>query len=194
MKGLVFLLLILFCSSVFINAQDNLLKNPTADSGFEDWKINGYALVERTPDGNSFFVVRDKGSFTQDVELTDKSVGKYILLIGRGSSERVNDDGAITGLPYLYGYLINSTTPTGGRINTYLTGQKLRGDVRNNNNWVIMYGVFQVPTGTVNARIFLNQAERRGVPQNGSAARFDDVGLYLFETEKDALDFAKKYE
>jgi hypothetical protein len=194
MKGLVFLLLILLSSSVLINAQNNLLKNSTADSGFEDWKINGYALIERIPDGNSFFVVRNNGAFRQDVELTDRSAGKYILLIGRGSSERVNADGAITGLPYLYGFLMNPITLTGKNINTYLTGQKLRGDVKNINDWVVMYGVFQIPAGTTSARIFLNQAEGRGAPQNGSAARFDDVGLYLFETEKDALDFAKKYE
>jgi hypothetical protein len=31
---------------------------------------------------------------------------------------------------------------------------------------------------------FLDQSEAKGVTQNGSAARFDDVGLYLFDTKK----------
>jgi hypothetical protein len=60
--------------------------------------------------------------------------------------------------------------------------------------WAVMYRVFQIPNETVSARIFLNQAERKGVPQNGSAARFDNVGFYIFETEKEALDFARSYK
>lgn len=184
-----------FCSTfVSISAQDNLLKNPTADLGGEHWKSEQNAAVEETSDGNRIFVVRNQGSFRQTVELPEKSDGKYILLIGRGASERVNADSAITGLPYLYGYLLNSDRPDGKQINTYLTEQKLLGRAQNENEWVVMYGVFQVPKETVAARIFLNQAERRGVPQNGSAALFDEIGLYLFDTEKEALGFAKRYE
>jgi hypothetical protein len=39
----------------------------------------------------------------------------------------------------------------------------------------------------------LNQALRRGVPHDGSAARFDDLGLYLFPTEEEAKTFAASY-
>jgi len=35
----------------------------------------------------------------------------------------------------------------------------------------------------------MKQAERKGLPHNGSAARFDDVGLYLFPTEQAARSF-----
>ncbi len=66
--------------------------------------------------------------------------------------------------------------------------------MQNDTEWTIMYGIFQVPKGTVAAQIFLHQAERRDFPQNGSAARFDDIGFYLFETKNDALNFVKQYE
>jgi len=52
-----------------------------------------------------------------------------------------------------------------------------------------MWGIFRVPDGTGAVRFFLNQALRNSVPHNGSAARFDDVGLYLFPTEKAARSF-----
>lgn len=42
-------------------------------------------------------------------------------------------------------------------------------------------------------RFFLNQASRRGLPHNGSAARFDTVGLYLFPKKEDALAFVDAY-
>jgi hypothetical protein len=59
--------------------------------------------------------------------------------------------------------------------------------------WVKMWGIFKVPEGTGRIRFFLNQALRQGVPHNGSAARFDDLGLYLFPTEEEAKSFAAGY-
>ena len=65
---------------------------------------------------------------------------------------------------------------------------------RKENEWVPAWGIFQVPSGTGAIRFFLDQAERKDVPQNGSAARFDDLGLYLFDTEKEASAFVKSYK
>jgi hypothetical protein len=45
--------------------------------------------------------------------------------------------------------------------------------------------------GTTRMRLFLSQAERMGVPQNGSAARFDDLGLYLLPTMAEAMRFVQ---
>ncbi len=194
MKKIIFLLLICFGSVLAINAQDNLLLNPDAESSIQNWKVTGNAQVEQASGQNNIFVIRNKGSFTQKIKLSEKSADKYILLIGIGSSERVNLDGVITGLPYLYGYLLDVDNPKGGHINTYLTGEKLLGRVKNSSEWVMMYGVFQIPKGTVAAQISLKQAERKYFPQNGSAAKFDNIGLYIFENKNDALNFVRNYE
>ena len=45
--------------------------------------------------------------------------------------------------------------------------------------------------GTTRMRLFLNQAERMGVPQNDSAARFDNLGLCLLPTMADAMRFVQ---
>ena len=45
--------------------------------------------------------------------------------------------------------------------------------------------------GTTRMRLFLNQAERMGVSQNGSAARSDDLGLYLLPTMAEAMRFVQ---
>jgi len=190
--SLVLLCLLLFTS--FGNAQSaNLLKNPNADFGANDWRAYGAASVEQTGDGNSRFVVRNRGYFLQDVILPQDSSGKYALFIGRVSSERINADGAITGLPYLYGYMMVDANPRGGRILAYLQGQEMASASRKTNEWVTAWGVFQIPDGSGAIRFFLNQAERKDVPQNGSAARFDDLGLYIFTTEDEARAFVKAY-
>ena len=41
--------------------------------------------------------------------------------------------------------------------------------------------------GTTRMRLFLNQAGRIGVPKNGSAARFKDLGLSLLLTMADGM-------
>jgi hypothetical protein len=193
MKQLIFKSSILICLLLIattVRAQTNLLLNPNADSKAENWRVSGQATVEEF-NGDKVFVVRNKGEFVQDVNLTQSDIGKFALLIGRGSSERINDDGAITGLPYLYGYMMDSSIPRGSRIYAYLQGQQMRARSSYQDEWVTMFGIFRVPEGTGAIRFFLSQAERKNVLQNGSAARFDNVGLYLFETEEDALKFVK---
>lgn len=176
-----------------INAQtNNLLRNPNVDDGVNFWRAHGDARAEQAVDGNWRFVVRNQGHLWQDVELSSDSVGKYALLIGRAASERINDDGAITGLPYLYGYMMPNAKGEG--ILSYLQGRDMLCSARKENEWVTLSGIFQVPDETRVIRFFLMQAERKNVPQNGSAAWFDDLGLYLFSTEAEARAFVKAYE
>ncbi|MFH1575266.1 MAG: hypothetical protein ABIG68_14900 [Acidobacteriota bacterium] len=71
-------------------------------------------------------------------------------------------------------------------IQAYMQGQQMRSSSKVPNEWVPAYGIFQVPTNTGRIHLSLCQAEALGVPQDGSAARFDDLGLYLFESREEA--------
>lgn len=178
-----------------VRAQTNLLLNPDAESDAWIWRSHGESTVEAI-DGRKVFVIRsmdndELSGFYQSVEVRPMDIGKYALFIGRGSSERINPDGAITGLPYLYGYMLSKDEPRGGIINAYMQGQQMLANTRIPNAWVTMYGIFQIPEGTVAIQFMLQQASRRGLPPNGSAARFDDLGLYLFETKDAAMQFVR---
>lgn len=189
--SLTFLLLCLATTAA--DAQtDNLLQNPNADLEGQHWRAFGQASIEEVG-GNRRFVVRNGGYFVQDAVLPEGAAGQYAVLVGSGSSERINSDGAITGLPHLSGYMLAPGRPDGGLVLAYLQGQRMRCTATFVGEWVKMWGVFKVPEGTRSVRFFLNQASRRGVPQNGSAARFDDLGLYLFPTEAEAESFAHSY-
>ena len=183
-----------FLSAVTVSAQPiNLLRNPNADDGPNNWSGKGNAAVERDSAGNSHFAVRNGGSFVQNVVLPEGSAGKFALLIGRGLSERMNPDGAITGLPCLYGYMLEGKNPNGGTIKDYLQGHRMGPNARTMIEWAPLWGIFEVPKGAGAISFFLNQAEREGVPQNGSAARFDDLGLYLFDNAEEAKVFVDIY-
>jgi hypothetical protein len=165
----------------------NLLLNSDASVGFSHWVPSGDATVESVAGHETCFSVRNRGSYHQDVLISPKDEGRYAVLLGLASSERINEDGAITGLPHLYGFMMSDP----GHIIDYLQGQQMLGSEKVANKWRPVYGIFIVPPGTTMIRFFLNQAERKGVPQNGSAARFDDLGLYIFPTISEARRFVQ---
>lgn len=149
------------------------------------WKFQGDAGVEQSSSGPCF-IIRNRGTGIQDIALPQESVGKYILVFGWLSSERTNPDGAITGWPTLGGYL---TTPRGSEITVYLQGPQLRYSATVPNAWASAYGIFQIVPKSEQISLHLGQAEAASVPQNGSAARFKDLGVYLFDSREEAQLF-----
>src|SRR4051812_37515206 len=80
-----FLILICVLSAInTVDGQTNLLLNEKADSKAENWRVFGQAGVEKS-DGDNVFVVRNRGYFFQDADLTSSDTGKFALLIGRGA-------------------------------------------------------------------------------------------------------------
>ena len=183
-----FVTLLIFAAAIHAQAT-NLLQNPDADQGVSQWRAFGNAKVEGTSANDFCFVVRAGGYLFQDVELPKGSVGMYAVLTGRGSSERINPDGAITDSPYLYGYMMEKATDTGGIVLDYLQGQEMVARPNLAGTWANMSGIFKVPEKTTKVRFFLSQALRNGVPHDNSAARFDNLGLYLFVTREEAEAF-----
>jgi hypothetical protein len=168
----------------------NMLVNGDAAGGTGGWIVSGAGKVERIG-GVTCFTVRSGGSFEQGLRLPPDSTGMFAALLGKGEADRVNEDGSITGLPYLYGTVVASDRT---RFLAYWQGQQLMARPRRAGQWVTMSGIFSVPFGAAYVSIQLKHAERKGVPQNGSAARFSDVRLVLFPTEAAARAYVDEYK
>ena len=188
MKQLTINFLILICVlfvTITVGAQTNLLLNGQADSKTEYWHARGKATVEEF-NGDKVFVVRNGGHLAQWIELTDEAVGKYVLFIGRVSSERDDVDGKpSTNPPFLYIYNINPSAVSKGQI--------MRDDAKGENDWFTIYAIYQLPKESF-IKCVLYERKNLNVPSEALALRFDNLGLYLFETEEDALKFAKSYK
>lgn len=167
----------------------NYIKDPYAYHCATAWQKKGQAACETSADGNPHFAIRYSGSFWQDAPIPE-SAGRYVLLVARAASERAHPDDDQTGLPYLYGYMVNSRDSY--RFNAHLNGQQMMLKPSAANEWDTVWGVFEVPAETGAIRLFLQQADGRQ-PQNGSAARFDGIGVFLFESEAEARSFAGTY-
>ena len=166
----------------------NFLKNGSATNGLQAWKPYGEVeVMERG--NNNFFSLRNGSSLLQDIQVTTTDV-HYALLIGTMNSERIGD---VTGLPYLWGSITN-IDDKGKRTMNWLQGQNMRCAAQSPSEWAIGYGIFPIRPSAKMVQVKLAQAERKGTPQNGSAANFDDVGLYFFATEEEAKSFAESFQ
>jgi len=187
--GIISLILLSSCGGNGVPSPDNLLLNPNAEEGLDYWTSSGDAFIDDNYGTTSSFSLRNGGSFLQDVPI-DNENGQFALLIGCVASEYVHPDGAITDLPYIYGYMMRDQSS----IDAYLRGQRLNGEGISVNEWSTAWGVFEVPSTTIKVRFFLNQASMSGVPYSGSAAYFDKLGLFQFDSETSALKYVDKYQ
>jgi len=129
----VFLFIALLTGTAPSSSSANLLVNGDARSGTTGWRTNGVATVEEFG-GVPCFVVRNQGSFQQIIRMPRDVAGKYVAIVGRGESERINGlDGSITGLPYLYA--MPATEPP-VRFLDHWQGQQMRGDPTDPSEWV----------------------------------------------------------
>ena len=166
----------------------NYLKNGDAEEGVKDWRRNGNATVSETDSGNRYFSISNGATFYQTIFVKPEKKC-YALLIGMMKNER-NDDFA--GLPFLWGSITN-IHENGKKKMDWLTGQKMRYSAKAQKGWGVGYGIFPVDPSAVSILFKLGQTELKDTPQNGSAANFDDVGLYFFETRQEATKFAINY-
>jgi len=199
MKTLYTALLFLFCFwllSTSVNAQPfNWLNNPYADAKTNHWIADGDAVIE-VVNGNPAFVVRNGGHFSQEISLSDNISGKFMLIIGVVLSERSNVNGNITGLPYFYAYELEEIQTNDDSelfINKYLKVTDMLYSASDIYEWVVIWEIFQISESSNTIELFLMQAERMGVPHNGSAARFDDLGVYFFSSLDEAESFVNSY-
>jgi hypothetical protein len=155
----------------------NLVQNGDAERGLLWWTARGNAAVEHLAD-NPAFVLANQGSLQQIIRLPPVAPSQVLVLTATVMSERVNENGSITGLPYLYGLIGDES---GVRYLAYLQG--MRGQPRAKYEWVKVAGVFPVPDGAARLVLQLNQAQRAGDPQNGSKVWFDKVEALVFATE-----------
>jgi DNA-binding beta-propeller fold protein YncE len=177
---------------VEIDGNRNFIKNNDASAvgPASSWETKGDVSIETDDEGNHIFVTRYSGMFWQDAPI-EEAAGRYALLVAWASSERVNSGGDQTGAPYLYGYMLNKDDPN--KINAYLNqGDQLLLKSYSADEWGLIYGIFQVPDNTGGIRFFMQQADGRQ-PQNGSAARFDEPGIFFFDSHAQAMEFLKNY-
>lgn len=126
--------------------------------------------------------------YYQDIDVSDIT-GRYILMIARTSAEEVLEDD-ITGLPYLYGYQMD----TADHIVDYLNNSDTTLFNGVASEWEVNYEIAPVVDSVEQIRFFLQQASRKDTPQTGRAAKFKFIGVFIVDSEADAEGIIAEYE
>lgn len=167
-------------------SRTNLLENHDASQGTAHWYVHGEAFVDDSNSSNPLFAVKNSGYLIQYIEINDKA-GQYALLIAYGSHDPFNNEFG-TGKPRLFGYIGSDQA----KFKDTLLGDSMVNDVAEANQWGTVWGIFEITPESTVITFILEQTTRRGVqPQ---IARFDDVGLYIFENEVCARQLVAEYE
>lgn len=146
-----------------------MLRNPEGSGALSHWKANGDAEAGRSVDGNPGLLVRYDGFLSQDVPLPSGSGGKHAVVVGRASAERVNEDGDQTGLPYLYGYMVNRQDDH--KLDAYLNDDTMKAAPKKADDWVPVWGIFPVPESSGALRLSSRSptdVKRRTAPRPAS--------------------------
>jgi len=173
-------------------SKKNYLNNPGANQHQQFWRARGETGVEACGTADPCFVTRWDGMLVGTAELPSDSTGKYMLLVGSASSERVHaGDLDQTGEAYIHGYG-ESLDPNVVRGKHY-SAPTLQTSTRRADEWATLWGVFEVGDGIRKISFEIRQSDGSSA-KDGSASRFDDLGVYLFDTEAAAQSFVARYE
>ncbi len=150
--------------------------------------VKGDGRVELTSNGSH------DGYVYEDVSIPSRHEGEYALFISftRAEDPRSplsNGNENIAGLPYLYAYDLDED----GGINEYVTDSTMRQHASAGTGWKVAYGIQQISDDTDSMRLFLKQASRNGVTDDGRSAWFYDPGLFIVNDLGDASDVIEAY-
>ena len=173
-------------------SKTNLLENPNGTQHEQFWRTSGDVSIEECDPGNPCFVTRWDGEFKGTARLPANAQGRYLLLIGTAASERVNPEGwDQTGAAYISGF--GAPDSYENALGEHYTADTLKTDIREDHGWTTIWGVFQVGDAIRTVDFKIRQADGRSA-KDGSAARFDDLGVFLFDSEAQAKAFVPRYE
>ena len=167
----------------------NWLHNPGADESTNGWYPYKNAGAHKGPGGNNYFYVRDGHTMSQNIYIPE-GTGWYALYVGRASINRKGDEFPDNGLPHISSYMLDDNS----KIKNQPFGQQLSDyHFRHNYNddWVPMWGIWQIDDEATRITFFMRQSNKDKSDLGDIEARFDDLGLYFFKTEKEANAFLK---
>jgi WD40 repeat protein len=178
-------------ATVELLGEPNLLANPAASQGGADWRQSGNAEIEPCATGNPCFVTRYDGEFVGNARLPADAEGRFLLLLGRANAERVHPAGSQdqTGEAYIHGF----GEAKAGMAGEHYGADTLKTSTHEPDRWSTLWGVFPIGPGIRRVHFEIRQADGHSA-KDGSASRFDDLGVFVFDSPEQARTFAERAE
>ena len=165
---------------------ENLIVNGDAENNGVGWHFSSADATVRFEGGNPTFSVRNDASISQSVDIRGIP-GSYAVLIVMTAAETIGP----TGMGTIHGAFLDEGNPQS--VLGHLASNDLVSAAPIPIMTFILADYFPIPSGTGQIDVFLENTEVAGVPHDGSLTWFDDVELWIVETEQDAIDVIHAY-
>lgn len=136
---------------------------------------------------NPSFAIRNDASIRQTVDIRTIA-GNYAVLMAITAAETIGP----TGMGTVYGTFLDRNDPQ--LIVGYFASNALISTAVIPNQLVMLTDYVIIPPGAAAISVFLENTEVPGVPHDGAITWFDDVELWIVETEQAAIDLINAYK
>lgn len=136
--------------------------------------------------GNPAFTSRN-GAYIDQVVLLSDQPGSLAVLVGITASQTV-----VAGqMGYMVGHFNDIDDPS--LVITPFDLPTLKSQSTTPNEWVVLSGYLPISPRAGSLRVFLDVVEDLNAPQDAPLTWFDDIGLFIVDTEQEAIDIIDDY-
>jgi|GEM_PF-1296010 len=173
---------------VFPIAPGNLLINGGADNNGLGWYFSSPdAIIDTGYSINPTFGIRNDAFLRQTVDLGIPLTG-YVVVMSETSAETIGP----TGVGRIWGDFIDLVDPQ--LVVGTFDSPDLTGTAVFPHQLALLTDYFLIPNDVGAIVLYLANTEVQGVPHDGSLTFFDDVELWIVETEQEAIQLIADYK
>ncbi|MFC2095031.1 hypothetical protein ACFLSW_01135 [Candidatus Bipolaricaulota bacterium] len=165
---------------------ENLVLNPDASLGTQHWTVYTADAFVQSDSGNPTFTSRNGAYMWQIVDISQVP-GAYAVLMGITATQTI----AVNGMGHLHGDFRDAANP--GTAIGYLDSNDMYSRSNIPNEWVVLAEYFPIPIGTGSVSIMLDASDLPGQPRDGAVTWFDDIALYVVDSEQEAQEIIDTY-
>ena len=165
----------------------NLIANGDAENSGAGWIFSTTDASIRFEGGNPTFAIRNDASIRQRVDIRGIP-GRYAVLVAMTAAETIGP----TGVGTIHGSFLGAGEPP--VLLGFLESSDLVSAIPVPTATFLLADYAPIPAGTERIDVFLENTEVAGVPHDGALTWFDDVELWIVETEQDAQDVIQGYK
>jgi len=166
---------------------ENLIKNGDAENNGLGWNFSSPDATVHSASGNPAFAIRNDATLRQTIDIGNP-LGGYAVVMAMTATETLGP----TGMGMIWGDFMDAVDPQlviGG-----LFSHNLYSTAVVPGQWVLLTAYVPIPLNAGQIMLCMANTEMPGVPHDGAWTWFDDIELWIVETEQEAIQLINDYK
>lgn len=165
---------------------ENLIQNGDAENNGLGWNFSSFDATVHSSSGNPALAIRNDATLRQTVNIGNP-LGVYAVVMAMTATETIGP----TGMGMIWGDFIDAVDPqlvVGGLFSNQLYSTAVTPA-----QWVFLTAYVPIPPNAGQIMLYMANTQMPGVPHDGAWTWFDNVELWIVETEQEAIQLMNDY-